>query len=174
MSGGPLSESIVMVFTRYMNKFSINAETKTAIVQPGVYYRDFEKEALRHNLLLPSYPASKSIAAMGGLINNNSGGELTERYGKTELYVKKLKMVLRDGNEYEFGKIEKNDLETKMLPDGLAGEVYRKMYETVQNNYQTIKNQIKELEFFGKVIVIKYKKNKINGRPYTTVKLKRG
>src|SRR3989338_489027 len=39
MSGGPLSESIVMVFTRYMNKFSINAETKTAVVQPGVYYR---------------------------------------------------------------------------------------------------------------------------------------
>jgi len=140
MSGGPLSESIVMVFTRYMNKFSINAEAKTAVVQPGVYYRDFEKESLKNNLLLPSYPASKSIAAMGGLINNNSGGELTERYGKTELYVKKLKMVLRDGNEYEFGKIEKNELERKMLPDGLRGEVYRKMYETVQNNYQTIKN----------------------------------
>ena len=140
MSGGPLSDSIVMVFTRYMNKFSINAETKTAVVQPGVYYRDFEKESLKHNLLLPSYPASKSIAALGGLINNNSGGERTERYGKTELYVKKLKMVLRDGNEYEFGKIGRGELESKMLPDGLRGEVYRKMYETVQNNYQTIKN----------------------------------
>jgi DNA-binding Lrp family transcriptional regulator len=40
-------------------------------------------------------------------------------------------------------------------------------------SYQTIRAQVKELEFFGKVEIINHKKNEKNGRPYTTVKLKR-
>ncbi len=42
----------------------------------------------------------------------------------------------------------------------------------VNTNYNTIRKQVEELEFFGKVVVTKHKKNKINGRPYTSVKLK--
>ena len=42
----------------------------------------------------------------------------------------------------------------------------------VNTNYQTIRDQIKELEYFGKVDVIKHDKNPKTGRPYTTVKLK--
>ena len=43
----------------------------------------------------------------------------------------------------------------------------------VNTNYKTIRKQIEELEFFGKVEIIKHKKSKINGRPYTSVRLKR-
>ncbi|MEX2145180.1 MAG: FAD-binding oxidoreductase [Candidatus Spechtbacterales bacterium] len=139
MSGGPLSESVVMVFTRYMNEFSIDEASRTARVQPGVYYRDFEKETLKHGLILPSYPASKSIAALGGMVNNNSGGEKSIRYGKTERYVKKLKMVLSDGNEYEFKKLNRDELTQIMLRDDLYGEVHRKMYEITQNSYDIVK-----------------------------------
>lgn len=39
-------------------------------------------------------------------------------------------------------------------------------------NSETIRSQIKELEYFGKVIVTKHKKSEKTGRPYTTVKLK--
>ena len=41
----------------------------------------------------------------------------------------------------------------------------------VNTNSSTIKTQIEELEFFGKVDVLKHSKNEINGRPYRTVKL---
>jgi len=37
---------------------------------------------------------------------------------------------------------------------------------------QTIQTQIKELEFFGLVKVIKHKKSEKTGRPYTSVRLK--
>mgnify|MGYP001608447894 CR=1 FL=1 len=43
MSGGPLNESIIMDTTRYMNKI-ISVDTEKGVAQPGVYYRDFEKE----------------------------------------------------------------------------------------------------------------------------------
>ncbi len=42
----------------------------------------------------------------------------------------------------------------------------------VNTNSHTIRTQIEELEFFDKVIVTKHSKNEINGRPYTTVKIK--
>lgn len=42
----------------------------------------------------------------------------------------------------------------------------------VNTSYQTIRDQIEELEFFGLVEVIKHKKSEMTGRPYTSVKLK--
>ena len=42
----------------------------------------------------------------------------------------------------------------------------------VNTNYKTIREQLMELEYFGKVMLIKHNKHKVNGRPYTSVKLK--
>ena len=42
----------------------------------------------------------------------------------------------------------------------------------VNTNYQTIRYQIKELEFFDLIEVIKHKKSEKTGRPYMTVRLK--
>jgi len=49
------------------------------------------------------------------------------------------------------------------------GELERK----TNSNNLTLLNHIKELEFFGKVEVIKHDKNENTGRPYTSVKLKK-
>lgn len=48
----------------------------------------------------------------------------------------------------------------------------RKLDIKVNTNYKTIKEQVKELEFFGKVEIIRHEKSDKNGRLYTTVKLK--
>ncbi len=95
MSGGPLSESIVLDFTRYFNRIK-NISNFSAAVEPGVYYRDFEQDTLKPALLLPTFPASREICALGGMVANNSGGEKTPAYGKTEDYVYELKVVLSD------------------------------------------------------------------------------
>ncbi len=42
----------------------------------------------------------------------------------------------------------------------------------VNTNYRTIRQQVKELEFFDKIEIIKHKKSEKTGRPYTSVKLK--
>ena len=52
------------------------------------------------------------------------------------------------------------------------GEMSLRDLETKANtNNKTIKTQIEELEWFGKVIVLKHNKNEKNGRPYTSIKL---
>lgn len=47
----------------------------------------------------------------------------------------------------------------------------RELESKVNTNYETIRTQIQELEYFGFIKIIKHEKNKLNGRPYTSVKL---
>lgn len=137
MGGGSINDSLIVSFTKYFNK-TPEIQGNTATVQPGVFYRDFEKETLKQGLIFPSYPASREICAMGGIVNNNSGGEKSLFYGKTERYVKKVKVVLSDGNTYVFHPLSKQQLEKKMEQKDFEGELYKKMYRLIDENYAAI------------------------------------
>jgi FAD/FMN-containing dehydrogenase len=138
MSGGVLSESVVLAFTPHMNKMS-EITNQTVKTQPGVYYRDFEKFTLKNNLLFPAYPVSGDICAIGGMIGNNCGGEKSLQYGKADRYVKKMKMVLSDGQEYEFEQLDESGLKEKLSTTGFEGDLYRKIYGLINENYDLIK-----------------------------------
>ena len=132
MTGGPLTRSISLVFTRYMNRI-LDVGTDYAVTEPGVYYRDFEKATLaKSGKLLPSYPASRELCAMGGIVANNSGGELTLRYGKTAQYVQELEVVLADGSQVTLKSLSMAELEKKKALRTFEGEVYRKMHELLE------------------------------------------
>lgn len=139
MSGGSLTQSISLSFTKYMKRlFSI--KKKVARVQPGMYYRDFEDETLAKGLLFPSYPASKEICAIGGIVNNNSGGEKSLEYGKTENFIASYKIVLSDGKEHIVRPLSENELGVKMKKKNFEGELYRKMFNLINKNYDLIKS----------------------------------
>lgn len=143
MSGGPLTDSIVAVFTKYLNHVREVKETTNggyAITEPGVYYRDFEKATLAHgNLMLQSYPASRELAAMGGIVNNNSGGERTLEFGKTEDYVESIDVVLSDGSQVTFEELNADELPKKKALQTLEGTIYREMDELLTTNAAAIK-----------------------------------
>ncbi len=141
MSGGSLTESILLVFNKYFTRIkSIDSNGRLATAEAGVFYRDFERETLRYGLILPSYPASREICAIGGMVNNNSGGEKSLVYGKTENYVERLRVVLADGNEYELKELAENELREKMEMSNFEGDLYRKMYELISKNYGLIQS----------------------------------
>ncbi len=137
MSGGSINDSIIINFQKYFNHTpKINGNIATS--EPGVFYRDFEKETLEHDLIFPSYPASREICAMGGIINNNAGGEKSLQYGKTERYIKRVKVVLSDGNVCEFKPLNESELNDKMELKTFEGEIYRKIYQLITNNLELI------------------------------------
>jgi FAD/FMN-containing dehydrogenase len=151
MSGGSIGESIILDFTRYMNhlvKFiddvpkasaRIHLEPAAITVQPGMYYRDFEKITLEKGLILPCYTASKSLNAVGGMYGNNSAGERTLKYGKTEDYVLSAKVVFSDGIEYVVKPLNQKELAKKMAEQSFEGEVYKQIYSLIENNKEEIK-----------------------------------
>ena len=138
MSGGPLTTSVVAVFTKYMNRV-IEVGYRFAVVEPGCYYRDFEKATLAEsNQILPSYPASREIAALGGIVNNNSGGERTLEYGKTADYVEEIEMVLDDGSIVNFSALTPEEVEEKKKLGTREGAIYQGMEELIQKNKELI------------------------------------
>lgn len=137
MSGGALNTSIIVAFGKHFNN-GPTISGSIATTEPGVFYRDFERETLKHNLIFPSYPASRDICGMGGIINNNAGGEKSLLYGKTEKYIKRVKVVLSDGNVYEIKPLTETELQVKMKLKNKEGEIYTKMYRLICDNYDEI------------------------------------
>jgi FAD/FMN-containing dehydrogenase len=137
MTGGPLSESIVADTTKLMNHVLSVTETE-ATTEPGVFYRDFEKATLEKGWLLPSYPASRELAAMGGIVSNNSGGEKTLVYGKTEKYVKSLDVVFANGETDILQPLRQEKLAAKLEEQSESGRIHRDMYELIKSNYDAI------------------------------------
>ncbi|MBI3888654.1 FAD-binding oxidoreductase [Candidatus Nomurabacteria bacterium] len=164
MSGGAIGESIILDFTRYMNQLvggplpienlSNIGKKKVArdytknnypivpsyiSVEPGMFYRDFEKITLGKGLILPCYTASKSLNAMGGMFGNNSAGERTLKYGKTEDYILSSKVIFADGNEYEVKPLSKDELDKKIAQGDFEGNVYKNIFELINKNEEEIK-----------------------------------
>ncbi|MDB5171031.1 MAG: Oxidoreductase [Candidatus Saccharibacteria bacterium] len=138
MSGGAINDSIIVDFLKHFTKIEKVTAT-SAQVQPGVFYRDFEPETLKHKALMPTYPASRDLASVGGMVNNNSGGEKSLQYGKTEDFVTELKFVFADGIERTVKPLTKAELDKKMEQKDFEGEVYRKLFILIDGNYDQIK-----------------------------------
>ena len=146
MSGGAIGESIILDFTRYMNKLiggplPLENNLKWEIVvEPGMFYRDFEKTTLKKGLILPCYTASKSLNAMGGMFGNNSAGERTLKYGKMEDYILSAKAIFADGNEYIVKPLNQAELNKKINQNDFEGNVYKNIFELIKENKEEIKN----------------------------------
>ena len=120
MSGGPLTESIVVDMLSHFNQI-LEIGDDYAYVQPGVYYRDFDAATKEKGLQLPSYTASREICTVGGMTANNSGGEKNLKYGKTARYVEELEVVLADGEVYTLKALTGAELEAKKSQSDFEG-----------------------------------------------------
>lgn len=137
MSGGPLSNSIVLDVTRYMGAFG-GIENGVAVAEPGLHFRDFDRETKKEGYELPSYTASRELCAIGGMVSNNSGGEKHLKYGKTDRYVQALDVILDDGSSAHFTRVEGTLLAEKLALQNREGEIYRAVAELVRQHRDVI------------------------------------
>jgi FAD/FMN-containing dehydrogenase len=137
MSGGVLTESVLLDFMPHFTQVHEITKEHT-VVEPGVFFRDLEKQLKEKGLLYPPYPASKDLCAMGGIVNNNSAGEKTLQYGKTNKYIQEYKIVLSDGKLHTIKKLSKTELEKKIKEDSFEGKLYKKLYKLFSDNKEII------------------------------------
>ncbi len=130
MSGGPLNNSVILDMTAHINKL-IEVGSDYAMVEPGMYFRDFDAETQKHGLELPSYTASRELNTVGGMAANNSGGEKNLKYGKTARWVEELEVVLRDGKVHTLRNLSGAELFAKLQEPGAEGDIYRAVSQLV-------------------------------------------
>ena len=157
MSGGSLNHSIIVDVTRYMNKVhkietgqfgkqSVRGNFAYPIsgkgtVQPGSKYIPFEKETLKHNLLMPTFPASRKLCAIGGMVANNGAGEKSLKYGQNKDFVEKLKVVLADGNEYVLESLDFEGLQKLIKEKTFLSQIASEIYALIKSNWNLIKSK---------------------------------
>jgi len=139
MAGGSINDSVIIDFTKYMNKI-VEVTDEYAVMQPGVFYRDLEIETLKRKRIMPTYTASKNICAVGGMFGNNAGGEKSIKYGKMENFILETKVIFTDGNEYIVKPLTKSELDAKIAQGDFEGNLYKSLFDTIEKNYDAIKN----------------------------------
>lgn len=137
MSGGAIGESIVADMTKYMNQLT-EVSAESARMQPGLHFRDFDKKTAEYDAMMPTYPASRELCTVGGMVSNNSGGEKSLQFGKTANFITELKVVFADGNEYVVKPLQKQELVQKMSQGDYEGDLYKKTFELLEAHYDKI------------------------------------
>ncbi len=141
MSGGPINDSIILDVTKYMNSIG-KIEQKTITCEPGVYFRDLEKYLDKFDLLYPSYPASKDLCCVGGIISNNSSGEKSLLYGSTKDWVEEVEVVLEDGSIASFSEIPLHFTPPyKGGGEDFVAKIYKEIFTLISENKELIETE---------------------------------
>lgn len=138
MSGGAINESVIVDFKKYFTQIKSIGQ-QSARLQPGVYFRDFDAQAKVKGVLMPTYPASRDLCTVGGMVNNNAGGEKSIEFGQVANFVNELEFVFADGVARRVRPLKKAELDKKMKQKDFEGEVYRRVFKLVDGHYDEIK-----------------------------------
>jgi D-lactate dehydrogenase (cytochrome) len=91
----PAQGGLTLDLRRLNRIVDVHAEDFQVTVQPGVLYKDMNRELARYGLFFAPDPGAN--ASIGGMIANNAAGTRTVRYGATRDNVLALKVALADG-----------------------------------------------------------------------------
>jgi FAD/FMN-containing dehydrogenase/Fe-S oxidoreductase len=98
VAGNAIGPGVVVDFSRHLNQVrSIDPETQTAVVEPGVVLDDLSAAASRHGLRFGPDPSTHSRATIGGTLANNACGARALRYGRAADNVTALDVLTADG-----------------------------------------------------------------------------
>ncbi|HEX2904762.1 MAG TPA: FAD-linked oxidase C-terminal domain-containing protein [Jatrophihabitans sp.] len=105
-AGNAVSTGIVLDFSRHLNRLvSIDPDTRTAVVQPGLILADLQRAAAPHGLRFGPDPSTQARCTIGGMIGNNACGAHALAYGKSADNVERLSVLLADGRQLDAGRL---------------------------------------------------------------------
>src|SRR5215203_4498223 len=104
--GGAVPFGGYVISLERLNKIkSIDRETMTAVVEPGVILGDFQKAVEAEGLFYPPDPTEWSCQ-IGGTVATNASGARSFKYGATRGFVRGLMVVLADGDRLKLSRGE--------------------------------------------------------------------
>jgi glycolate oxidase len=105
LSGGamPHRDGVVLSLAKFNRILSIDPQTCSAVVQPGVRNLAISEAVAVHGLYYAPDPSSQIACTIGGNVAENSGGVHCLKYGLTVHNVRRVRGVLITGEIVEFG-----------------------------------------------------------------------
>ena len=99
LSGGalPRSDGVLIVMSKMRSIIAIDAESRRAVVEPGVTNLSVSKAAEKFGMFYAPDPSSQVICSVGGNVAENSGGAHCLKHGFTVHHVTGLEIVTPAG-----------------------------------------------------------------------------
>jgi FAD/FMN-containing dehydrogenase/Fe-S oxidoreductase len=105
IAGNAVGAGVVLDFSRYLGRVvSIDAEQRTATVEPGVVLAQLQREAGRYGLRFGPDPSTHNRCTLGGMIGNNACGSRALGYGRTADNVIELDVATGAGERLRAGR----------------------------------------------------------------------
>lgn len=107
LAGQAVGPALILDLSRHMTRIlSIDPESRTAVVEPGVVLARLDKALLPYGLQFGPDPASMERATVGGSIGNNATGAHSMLYGMSGDNLLETEVVLADGRAVRFGEVD--------------------------------------------------------------------
>src|SRR6185437_11110822 len=107
--GQTVGPSLVLDCSKYMNAvLSVDAETRRAIVQPGLVLDRLNRVLKTNGPFFPLDLPTSTRATLGGMAANNSCGSRSLRYGNMVHNVRAIEALLADGTACRMGEVAGN------------------------------------------------------------------
>lgn len=143
LSGGSLSDSIVIDVSKHLTKIGDVKESKDKITftcEPGAMWRDVEKKLKVNDAYIPSYPASKDICSIGGSVGNNAAGPDSLRFGHTADWVESLNVTLYDGHTYTIKPLTFKEYKSLIKQDNAHATIAKQIFTLIEKNESVIRS----------------------------------
>lgn len=129
LAGQCVGDGIIVDVSKHFTKIlSVDVETQTVRVQPGVVRDQLNTFLKPYGLFFGPNTSTSNRCMIGGMVGNNSSGTTSIKYGVTRDKVLELKTVLSDGSEVVFGELTKEEFHAKMKLDSLEGSIYSTLF----------------------------------------------
>lgn len=139
LAGSAAGAGLVIDTTRWLDAFTVDAEARTATVQPGVVLDHLNAEAARHGLTFGPDPASSDRATFGGMVGTNATGTHSIRYGSTVDHLLRARVLLADGSPATLEALGPDAWAAKTRAAGMEGDIYRRVDALLALHEQAIR-----------------------------------
>jgi FAD/FMN-containing dehydrogenase/Fe-S oxidoreductase len=136
LGGQAIGEALILDCSRWLDSIiQIDAEAKTATVEPGVVLNTLNAAAAKQGLMFGPDPASAERATMGGCIANNATGAHSILYGMTADHLLSADVLMADGTLGVLG--ERSTLDNALISNlySSALEIREKYTDAITQNW---------------------------------------
>ena len=118
--------AVVIDYSKYMNRvLEIDAEARTARVQPGIVCDALTAAARPFGLVFGPDPSTHSRCTLGGMIGNNSCGAHSVVAGKTDDNIIELEVLTYEGERFWVGPTDARAYADIRSAGGRRSEIYQ-------------------------------------------------
>lgn len=126
LAGQACNVAVVLDWSKHCHAVvSIDAEARSAVVEPGLVLDELNAAAAAHGLQVGPKPATHTRCTLGGMIGNNSCGSTAQAFGTTAQAVRRLEVLTYDGVRMWVGPTSDDEYAQILAAGGRRAEIYR-------------------------------------------------